>query len=185
MNEILSDKLGASEIFKSRAQNNGALRVEREDGAICFYRNGKLHNIDAPAVIKPCETEEWYRNGRLHRIGGPAVEIPGGAHLWYRNGKLHRVDGPAVKRLCANGHWMFEWFRDGVRHRDDGPAMTSFNYEAWYRDGKLHRDNGPAYRNDNIWGWYRDGQLHRTDGPAWIEGSHTKTWFSNGIAIEP
>jgi len=42
-------------------------------------------------------TKEWYRNGKLHREDGPAIEYNYGTKYWYRNGKLHREDGPAIE----------------------------------------------------------------------------------------
>ena len=51
----------------------------------------------------------WYRKGKLHREDGPAVEWWDGDEEWYLNGKRHRTDGPAVIR--ANGtKW---WYLNG------------------------------------------------------------------------
>ena len=81
----------------------------------------------------------WYRDGKPHRDNGPAVIFADGAQYWYRDGKLHRDDGPA----CVNGAQY--WYRDGKLHRDDGPAVIfADGAQHWYRDGKLHRDDGPA-----------------------------------------
>lgn len=43
--------------------------------SICkgWYKNGKLHREDGPAIIRLSDkTEIWYFEGRRHRIGGPA-----------------------------------------------------------------------------------------------------------------
>jgi hypothetical protein len=37
----------------------------------------------------------WFKEGKYHREDGPAVEYPNGTKCWYKNGKLHREDGPA------------------------------------------------------------------------------------------
>lgn len=58
-------------------------------------------------------TREWYRDGKLHRDDGPAVEHSDGTRMWCRNGKLHREDSPAIE--FADGRR--EWWRDGKRHR--------------------------------------------------------------------
>ena len=77
--------------------------------------------------------KRWYRDGKLHREDGPAVEFADGDKEWYRDGKRHREDGPAVE--SANGDKL--WYRDDKLHREDGPAVESANgYKAWYREGK-------------------------------------------------
>ena len=54
-------------------------------------------------------TERWYRNGRRHREDGPAIIYADGSEFWYKNGKLHREDGPAI--IYAGG--TKEWLRNG------------------------------------------------------------------------
>jgi hypothetical protein len=41
-------------------------------------------------------TERWYRDGRLHREDGPAVTYYDGTECWFINGLRHRADGPAI-----------------------------------------------------------------------------------------
>lgn len=169
----------------------------------------------------PSEEEfanEWWRNGKLHRNDGPAIERSNGERQWWVNGKRHRVDGPAV----IHPEGSKEWWVDGDLHRDDGPAVDiadgygltytchpelynqkRFNYlkkaerlqakefslssnirggarhsgQEWWRKGKLHREDGPAIDNAYINGmvcfikhthWFTDGKHHREDGPAVI-----------------
>ncbi len=35
----------------------------------------------------------WYKNGKRHRKDGPAVIWGDGSQFWYKNGKRHREDG--------------------------------------------------------------------------------------------
>ena len=56
-------------------------------------------------------TKHWYRNGKLHREDGPAIEMADGYKAWYLNGKRHREDGPAVE--WADG--TKDWYRDGKK----------------------------------------------------------------------
>ena len=75
----------------------------------------------------------WYRNGKSHREDGPAVEQSDGTKSWYRNGNLHREDGPAVEWSDGTKFW----YRDGELHRKDGPAVEySDGHQAWYLNGK-------------------------------------------------
>lgn len=75
----------------------------------------------------------WWRDGRLHRDDGPAVERPDGRREWWRDGQRHRADGPAIE--CADGYR--SWYLDGQRHRDDGPAIERPDgSRSWWRDGR-------------------------------------------------
>lgn len=112
------------------------------------------------SVIEILEEEDgtkvWFRDGKLHRDDGPAVECANGDKFWYRNGQLHRDDGPAVE--SSNGD--NEWYHDGRRHRENGPAIERADgTKNWYRKGKLHRDDGPAIQYpDGQEIWFRNGE---------------------------
>ena len=74
----------------------------------------------------------WYKEGKCHRDDGPAVEWTDGSKYWYKEGKCHRDDGPAIER--ANGTKY--WYKEGRRHRDDGPACEWADGDKfWYIDG--------------------------------------------------
>ena len=82
-------------------QDDGAYN---KNGNQYYYRNGKLHREDGPAVIRADGSQEYYRNGKYHREDGPAVIGVDGTQYYFRNGMYHRVDGPAVL------------YPDGTRH---------------------------------------------------------------------
>jgi len=46
--------------------------------------------------IDECGTKRWYKNGKFHREDGPAIEFTSGYKGWYKNGKRHNIYGPAV-----------------------------------------------------------------------------------------
>ena len=52
----------------------------------------------------------WYKNGKRHREDGPAIECLSGYKAWYQNGKRHREDGPAIE--WANGGDKYWWLND-------------------------------------------------------------------------
>ncbi len=60
--------------------------------------------------------KEWYKNGKLHREDGPAVERIDGTKVWYRKGKLHREDGPAIEYCKGNKEW---WVNDKQYSEED------------------------------------------------------------------
>lgn len=101
-----------------------------------WYKHGKLHKQDGPAVTSPSGYHQWWVNGKEHRVDGPAQISPDGSESWYINGKLHRIGAPAS--FCGEG--IFEWwYQNGKLHREDGPAGI-FNPEKrqeWYIKGKL------------------------------------------------
>lgn len=54
----------------------------------------------------PSGNKRWYKNGKSHREDGPAIEHSDGEKHWCKNGKWHREDGPAIEG--ANGYKV--WF---------------------------------------------------------------------------
>jgi hypothetical protein len=102
--------------------------------------------------------QDWWKNGKLHREDGPAVVRMDGSQEWRKNGELHREDGPAV--VYSFGRQ--EWWKNGQRHREDGPAVVySFGQQEWWKNGKLHREDGPAVVfPDGTREWYRNGERY-------------------------
>jgi hypothetical protein len=143
-----------------------------------WYKDGKLHREDGPALEEVNRDKYWYVNGSLHRIDGPAIECVDGSKFWYLNGKRHRLDGPAIE--YSNGSK--NWYIDGKLHREDGPAVEfADGHRAWWVDGKLHRIDGPAIDyNGKHKEWWVDGKLHRIDGPALEYSGGIKFWYING-----
>ncbi|MHA6897984.1 hypothetical protein [Ralstonia pseudosolanacearum] len=84
-----------------------------EDGVIKFYKNGRFHREDGPAIKWESGSEEWYLNGWLHREGKPAVEHPGAYRAWFVYGFPHREDGPAVEWLDGMGR--SQWWICGTQ----------------------------------------------------------------------
>jgi hypothetical protein len=73
--------------------------------------------------------KEWYKKGKLHRLDGPAIEYPNGHKEWYKEGNKHRENGPAIE--CSNGTKY--WYKEGSIHREDGPAIVYPNgINSWY-----------------------------------------------------
>jgi len=57
----------------------------------------------------------YYKDGRLHRTDGPAVEWYDGEKWWYLNGDRHREDGPAIE--WPNGDKA--WYLNDVRYSEE------------------------------------------------------------------
>ncbi len=54
-------------------------------------------NTGSGLMVRADGTREWYRRGRLHREDGPAIELSDGSKGWAEDGVWHRVGGPAVE----------------------------------------------------------------------------------------
>ena len=63
--------------------------VEHTNGSKYWYKNGKYHRTDGPAVEYTDGGKSWYLNGKLHRADGPAVEYPNGEKSWYLDHKKY------------------------------------------------------------------------------------------------
>jgi hypothetical protein len=107
--------------------------VKYTSGTKVWYRNGKQHRVDGPAIEDADGTKEWWLNGECHRVDGPAIEHYHGSKEWWLNGKLHRVDGPAVEDADGTKRW----FLNGKQHRVDGPAYEdAYGSKYWWLNGK-------------------------------------------------
>jgi hypothetical protein len=101
----------------------------------------------------------WYKNGKLHREDNPAIEYVSGGKKWYKYGERHRTDGPAVE--YANGDKF--WYQNDVRHRTDGPAVEFANNNIeWWIDGiKLTRNEFAAKLDDETAMLWKMSGYHR------------------------
>ena len=60
---------------------------KRDLGKKLSYNNMLMSRIDGPANINLVKGERyWYKEGKLHRDDGPAIERPNGERYWYLNG---------------------------------------------------------------------------------------------------
>ena len=85
-------------------------------------------------IVEDSGNKFWYRNGKLHREDGPALEYANGTKFWYRNGKLHREDGPAVE--CANGI-KFWYLNDKGYTESEYKAESKF----WYLNNIFYTES--------------------------------------------
>lgn len=92
-----------------------------EDGHICWYKDGRLHREDGPAVEMLDGTKHWWVDGKRHRLDGPAVEWVDGTKQWFVNDRRHRLVGPAIE--YPNGRKV--WYVDG----QEVNILAVFGYE--------------------------------------------------------
>lgn len=95
-------------------------KVNYHDGSIEWYKDGKHHREDGPAVVHPDGSSWWFINGKRHREDGPAVVYSNGKKEWWVNGKRHREDGPAVIHLNGSGEW---WLNGERLYKEDFTSL--------------------------------------------------------------
>ena len=84
----------------------------------------------------------WWKDGKWHREDGPAVEYRDGSTFWYKDGLRHRLDGPAIEDYDGDTCW----YKDDDWHREDGPAIEYYDGDKeWYIEDRLVYDD----YNDN------------------------------------
>jgi hypothetical protein len=94
-------------------------------------KQDRYHRKNGPAIIKPNGNEFWFKHGKLHRLDGPAI-ITELEQNWYYYGKLHRRDAPAVN--VENE--ITEWWKYGLLHCEIGPAVDPVKgIPEWYING--------------------------------------------------
>lgn len=104
------DKNGLPEevIFGKEDEDNYYSSTD-EKGTTFWWKDGKIHRDDGPAIEYTDGTKFWYKDGLKHREDGPAVILDNGSKFWYIWDKKHRLDGPAVE--MADG--TTEWWKNG------------------------------------------------------------------------
>ena len=79
--------------------------------------------------------KSWYKEGKLHREDGPAIEYSDGRKYWYKKGKLHSINGPAIE--FPDGRK--EWYKEGKHHREDGHSIEWINEpRCWHLENKIY-----------------------------------------------
>ena len=61
---------------------------------------------------------QYYKKGKLHRENKPAVRSKDGSEFYYKEGKYHRTDGPAYKRLVGSS-FTLGWFIEGNQYSEE------------------------------------------------------------------
>jgi hypothetical protein len=62
-----------------------------EKEKVCWYKDGKLHREDGPAIEWSFGTKEWWVAGKRHRLDGPAVEAEKVGYMWFKGGYKTRL----------------------------------------------------------------------------------------------
>jgi len=180
----------------------GVCKIKR-DKSTHYYKDGKHHREDGPAIEYSHGAKEWYLNGKRHRIDGPAVEYANGGKEWWVEGKKYSEE-EFTKKVASMNVKEFElqgdvpkdftgickikdikqtrYYKDGLLHREDGPAAIKEDGSNWWWsiNGKPHREDGHAVQYNGNKHWYQHGERHREDGPAIEYANGSKSWYIEG-----
>ena len=99
---------------------NMIIEIKNDTCIIKTYTEYNFHILskeDQTGCVKFSNGDKaWYKEGKLHREDGPAVEFANGSKEWYKENKLHREDGPAVEYANGNKeYWLnsrYLYYRD-------------------------------------------------------------------------
>ena len=65
--------------------------------------------VDFTGIIEfTSGNKRWYKDGKYHRLDGPAIEYSDGEKRWYKEGNLHREDGPAIEYPSGASYFYLE-----------------------------------------------------------------------------
>ncbi len=64
-----------------------------------WWKNGKRHRLDGPAIEWVDGTKEWWIDGQRHRLDGPALIYPDGDKLWWYEGKQLFITSEVINEL--------------------------------------------------------------------------------------
>jgi len=70
-----------------------------------IYKNSKGIYLDGSEIKHVNGTKYWYKEGKKHKDNGPAIECADKFKEWYKEGLLHRVDGPAIEYANGEKYW--------------------------------------------------------------------------------
>ena len=73
-------------------------------------RNDIPEKYTGVALSLATESTMYYKEGKLHREDGPAIEFPDGGKHWFKDGNHHRVNGPAVEYSSGCKEWWVDDF---------------------------------------------------------------------------
>lgn len=105
-----------------------------------WYQDGLLHREeDLPAKIEFDGSLRWFRQGKLHRLEGPAIITPKGRHYWYQDGNPYREDDlPTITVPPSAKYWTN---KKGEHHRLTGPAIIDNDgTEEYCLDGIIFKN---------------------------------------------
>jgi hypothetical protein len=73
--------------LSTKEQKNFTGIVKWNNDNIEYFKNGKWHREDGPAMIWQSGGKSWYFKGKLHNLNGPAKIYPDGREGYFIHGE--------------------------------------------------------------------------------------------------
>jgi hypothetical protein len=159
---------------------------------------GFLVRVDGEVVYAEYGTTRyWYKDGKHHREDGPAIIFSDGTKFWEYRGMLHRTNGPAIEFSSgAKEYWLsdrrykFAAYQNAIMRLDDlkmeiiakNPTVTGVMI-----DDKNRVEAQPIVASlqekDPVGTWrkYLSHSLHCEDGPAVVYPNGRKEYWIHGV----
>lgn len=130
------------------------------------YKNGQKH---------------WYKDGKHHRENGPAIIYANGKEKYYTHGKLD-VKAKTVEPNIKTNSTLNQQQQDWIKKLKQDPVWK--NHHNWINitDIDYNEEKNELYvLEDGSHWWSKDGKFHREDGPAWISPDGTEEYWLDAI----
>lgn len=79
----------------------------------------------------------WYKEGKFHRDNGPAIEWDNGFREWWLEGKLHREDGPAIEYYSEYEHEDHADYREWYLKGKTIPTVGCFGMNLFFQKSRI------------------------------------------------
>jgi hypothetical protein len=112
--------------LKNKLTAHGVIRNKKlyaDDGSIVDITKdvvGEGFHLDSAMYD---QSQIWFKKGKIHREEGPAIILHDGSCFWFKNGLEHREGAPAIELKSYRSN---RWCKNGKTHREDGPAEESW-----------------------------------------------------------
>jgi hypothetical protein len=128
-------------------------------------------------VEYPNGDKSWYKEGRRHREDGPAIEYQDGHKEWWVEGTLLRKEPSHVGTIEMNTNKITHQEQINSVYIDDPSLINGIDWLKWTKDNKY---TGTAVASNGATHWFKDGKRHREDGPASMFPEGVE-YYLNGI----
>lgn len=151
-----------------------------------WFKNGKSHCENGPAIEDAYGHKEWWFDNKHHRLDGPAMIFSDGTKKWFINGIQFISEeffNKEIKKLCEENLLKIENLSDRPKYFT-GITETKSGTKSWYVNGKHHRLDGPAYEyHSGRKEWWVNGKPHRLDGPSSEGGTEKEEYYIDGTFL--
>ncbi len=112
--------------------------VEWASGLKEWFKKGKHHRLDGPAIEWVNGDKQWLKEGKTHRVDGPAIELSGGYKEWWIDNKSIKKEIDISNKIFLgkeNGKYKIEWLKflteTGIEEYPLVPGMPPYQFRIF------------------------------------------------------